>query len=355
MQRIHGRQSAAVFFGLMLVLSVPGPVSAGESPSGLDRDCVIKLAETADGATTLDEIRRQCAAVGDPTGESGGEQQADGREKNPASDGVVGKRLAAEYEAAASPFSILAHKPNYFLVAAYNWESWNPRTFPDQPEFPVDENEQIEGQFQISLKVPLAVGLFDGRMDIYGAYTNRSFWQMYNAENSEPFRETNHEPELWAQFRNDWQIWGLSNSVNTFGWVHQSNGRAGELSRSWNRLYANFLFERGNWAFLVKPWVWVSTDREKSDNPDIDDYMGHGELRLAYGRNGHVFSAMTRNQLESGFDRGAVELSWSFPVFDYPYLKGYVQYFYGYGESLIDYDNKVNRLGVGISITDWLD
>jgi phospholipase A1 len=64
---------------------------------------------------------------------------------------------------------------------------------------------------------------------------------------------------------------------------------------------------------------------------------------------------MTRNQVESAFDEGAFELSWSFPLFGYPYLKGYVQYFNGYGESLIDYDNKVNRIGVGISLTDWLD
>jgi len=64
---------------------------------------------------------------------------------------------------------------------------------------------------------------------------------------------------------------------------------------------------------------------------------------------------MLRNQLESGFEDGAVELSWSIPVFNYKPLKGYIQYFYGYGESLIDYDRKVNRIGVGISITDWID
>jgi len=319
-----------IFF-VILALSTASPAVVAAS-SGLDQACVMKLAETADDATTLAEIRKQCAIASDSA-------------EVETSPSLVEQRLAAEYEAAARPFSILAHKPNYFLVAAYNWEGWESDI----------KNNDIESQFQLSLKVPLAVGLFGDRMDLYGAYTNRSFWQMYNSENSEPFRETNHEPELWVQFRNDWKVWGMTNSVNSFGWVHQSNGRSGDFSRSWNRLYASFLFDRGRWAFEIKPWVWVSKDRETSDSPDIDEFMGHGELRLAYGKNGHVLSAMVRNQLESGFDRGAVEFGWSFPVFNYPYLKGYVQYFYGYGESLIDYNNKVNRLGIGISITDWLD
>ncbi|MCB1788057.1 MAG: phospholipase A, partial [Gammaproteobacteria bacterium] len=71
-------------------------------------------------------------------------------------------------------------------------------------------------------------------------------------------------------------------------------------------------------------------------------------------RGQHVFSAMSRNNIESGFSRGAVELAWSFPLGDYPYLKGYVQYFSGYGESLIDYDQYVHRIGFGLALTDWL-
>jgi phospholipase A1 len=63
---------------------------------------------------------------------------------------------------------------------------------------------------------------------------------------------------------------------------------------------------------------------------------------------------MTHNNLESGFSLGAVTLGWSFPIFDYPYLKGYLQYFSGYGESLIDYDSYVNRIGIGLQLTDIL-
>jgi phospholipase A1 len=336
---LYGRQTAAVYFvtAAFSAVSIMAVTSVFAAPAGLDRDCVMELAESADDSMTLAEIRTQCTPTEDPAGDS-----AVAEEENAISQ--VDKRLAAEREAAASPYSILAHRPNYFLAAAYNWEGWD-------SEF---DNADIETQFQLSLKVPLAVGLFNDRMDIYGAYTNRSFWQMYNKGDSEPFRETNHEPEIWAQFRNDWKIWGLTNSVNTVGFAHQSNGRSGEFSRSWNRLYASFLFEKGNWTYDLKPWIWVSSERDETDNPDIDDYMGYGEFRVSYGKNNHVASGMFRNLLESGFDKGAVELSWSFPVFDYPYLRGYVQYFYGYGESLIDYNHKVNRLGIGISVTDWL-
>lgn len=308
----------------------------------IDRDCLVGFLETGADQLTLGEIRERCSGPG--------EDAPDSQDMR----GGVEARLKAEREAAARPFSILAHKPNYIL-GAFNAEEWGPelsRTPPDNPDY---ENDNYEMQFQFSFKVPLAVDLLGGRMDLFGAYTNRSFWQMFNSEHSEPFRETNHEPEVWAQFRNDWRFLGFTNVINAIGLVHQSNGRAGAVSRSWNRVYANFIVERGDLVFSFKPWIWVSKDKADSDNPDIEDYMGHGEFRAVWQKQGHVLSLMSRNHLESGFDRGAVEAGWSFPVFGYPYLKGYVQYFYGYGESLIDYDRKVNRIGVGISFTDWLD
>ena len=37
------------------------PADASAEPASLDPDCVIRLAETADGSTTLEEVRQQCA------------------------------------------------------------------------------------------------------------------------------------------------------------------------------------------------------------------------------------------------------------------------------------------------------
>jgi len=305
--------------------------------------CMTEMLMQSGDSTTVGEIRAHCAQrAQDEMPDEQGDQPA-----------VVSDRLEQDRKHVLQPFTLMAHKPNYFLAAAYNSKGYTPGLFREQYRDPSVELDDTEAQFQISLKAPLWINLFD-RVDIYAAYTNRSFWQVYNSEMSSPFRETNHEPEVWAQFTPSWEIFGFSNLANSIGVVHQSNGQGGVLSRSWNRIYANFVFAKGNFAFGIKPWIRFSEDASNDDNPDITDYMGHFEVRAGYEWNGNVFSVMSRNNLESGFDRGAFEFGWSFPLWKYPYLKGYIQYFRGYGESLIDYNHFVNRIGIGISLTDWL-
>ena len=325
--------------GLLLIVAWCAPALAE-----VDETCALNLVLSGDDALTVAEIRQLC-----PPSEVA---SADPEVMPEVAPGGVDRRLESDRVAAVQPFTLMAHKPNYFMPVVYNERGWDPSLFQQASGNPDFRNESAEAQFQVSLKVPVMLDLLGDRMDIYAAYTNRSFWQVYNDEESQPFRETNHEPEIWAQFENDYSLFGFRNVVNSVGLIHQSNGRSGVLSRSWNRLFGNFVFQRRNIAFGFKPWIIID---DANENDDIEDYLGHGEFRIGWADDGHVLALMLRNQLESGFDRGAVEMSWSFPLFDYPYLKGYVQYFYGYGESLVDYDRKVNRLGVGISLTDWLD
>lgn len=306
-------------------------------------ECMVDRMGQVNDSMTIKELRLQCQKD-----LRSGEYLASEREA-----AVVSERLRVDKENVLAPFTLMAHKPNYVLVGTHNTKGYDPTVYREQYDNPNLDIDDTEAQFQISIKTPLAINLFD-TVDIYAAYTNRSFWQVYNSDISRPFRETNHEPEIWAQFEPNWKFLGFTNTLNSIGLVHQSNGQGGVMSRSWNRVYANFVIERDNFALKFKPWYRIPEDDDDDDNPDITDYLGHYELRAAYKWGEHVFSAMSRNNLESGFDKGAVELGWSFPLGDFRYLKGYVQFFNGYGESLIDYDQRTNRIGIGLSLTDWL-
>jgi phospholipase A1 len=140
--------------------------------------------------------------------------------------------------------------------------------------------------------------------------------------------------------------------VVRLGYKHDANGRQDPLSRSWDRVYAELIFELGRWAVSLRPWYRLPEKESRDDNPDIQDYMGYGDLVVVYPRGGHTVSALMRNNLDWDNNRGALELGYSFPVTDQ--LKGYVQVFTGYGESLIDYNHSSTRVGLGIMLHDWL-
>lgn len=254
--------------------------------------------------------------------------------------------LAIEKENRYKPFTLAPHKPNYIMPYTYN-------TVPNQAPFdPVTdyELEKEEVKFQFSIKFAMADHLFGEGGSLYFAYTNTSFWQAYNSSASSPFRETNHEPEILLMLPNDWQLGGFKNRFNVIGIVHQSNGQNGSLSRSWNRIYADFFFEHGNFYFSIKPWLRID-DKQTDDNPDIERFLGHGEFRAVYATGRHTASFMLRNNLRTD-NYGAIELNYSYPMSRR--AKWFIQYFEGYGESLIDYNARTQRFGIGIALTDWL-
>jgi phospholipase A1 len=147
-------------------------------------------------------------------------------------------------------------------------------------------------------------------------------------------------------------VLGLRNRLLLLGLAHQSNGRAEPLSRSWNRIYAEFVLDRGRFALSLKPWYRIREPAETDNNPDIGRYMGPGELRMFYEWKKYVLALMVRNNFRLHDQKGAEQLEFSFPLTGK--VKGYVQYFYGYGDTLIDYNARTNCLGVGVLLTDWL-
>ena len=244
-------------------------------------------------------------------------------------------------------FALSTHRQNYFLPFTYN-SNPNRDTYGAAGE---NKPGNIEVKFQLSFKVLLWEKIFWDRGDLFFGYTQLSFWQLYDKKLSSPFRETNYEPEVFFKFDTDYDFLGLTNRFISFGFNHESNGKSGDLSRSWNRIFAVIAADRGNFAIALKPWYRIPEDKDDDDNRNIEKYMGYGELFGAYRWKGNVFSFMFRNNLRQN-NRGAVELGWSYPIT--ANLRLYAQYFNGYGESLVDYDNSTNRIGVGVMLNDWL-
>jgi len=266
-------------------------------------------------------------------------------------ESALEKRLAATKVEYDSKWLIQPYRPTYIIPVSYIDE---PSLGTDpEVESSNEDLQNVEVKFQISLRLPVAQDLIYGNGELNFAYTQVSVWQAYNSDQSSPFRDTNYEPEMFMAFDTDYDVLGLHGRLINLGIVHQSNGRGNDvLSRSWNRVYANFILERGNFACSIKPWYRFPEDEEEDNNPEIEDYLGYGDLRLAYNMNGYVLAALLRNNLQIDENRGSAELDWSFPLGKN--LKGFVQYFVGYGETLLTYNESNQRIGAGFLLADWL-
>lgn len=269
-----------------------------------------------------------------------------------------GSMLADAWELDAASkrgvFVLRPYKPIYILPISYTTSTNQSPSSAAQGHggvSPVNLNA-TEARFQLSLKTKAAENIFGDNGDLWLGYTQSSRWQVYNSGMSRPFRETNYEPEAILAFRTNYELFGFKGSLASIGVNHQSNGRALPLSRSWNRVIAQAGFERDDWMVLLRPWWRLPENDGSDDNPGIENYMGRGELIVARKWQGHVLSVQARHSLRGGENsHGSAQLAWSFPIAGD--LKGYVQLFSGYGESMIDFNHRQTVLGLGFSVFDW--
>ena len=235
------------------------------------------------------------------------------------------------------------------LAVPARWSS-SPNEQPASPTgeaidaFPLDS---VEAVFRLSLRTKIWDNPIGDNGDIWFAYTQNSYWQAYNS-NSAPFRETNYMPEVFSAWRTGvplgerwrWEMVSL-------GLKHQSNGRGSVLgiSRSWNRLYANFGFKAPDTEVYLRPWVRVLRE-DTDDNPDIEDFLGYGDLYVIRHLNDSRLEMTARLNPSTG--KGMLRLGYHFPLVGD--LHGYLSVFSGYGESLIDYNHRQTTVSAGISM-----
>ena len=257
-------------------------------------------------------------------------------------------------EAKLGTFNVRGYKP-VFMLPVFATSNSNERPHSPNPLNTVTTAEpldRVEAKFQLSFKAKLWQGVFGDAGDLWLGYTQSSRWQVYNDRLSRPFRETNYEPEAMLVFDTHYDVLGWDGRLLGIGVNHQSNGRSNPLSRSWNRVIANVGFERGDWTVMLRPWWRIPEGGTDDNNPDINDYMGRGEVQIVHEWNGQEFGMLLRHSFRGGSrSHGAAQFTWSFPLAGN--LRGYMEVFKGYGESLIDYNHNATYVGLGVSLLDW--
>lgn len=320
-----------------------------------DEQCRLRELRLAQPESTVAELEARCPS----TDQSGKDAQPTflkellSKPENERS--LFERRVLSEMTAMSQPFSLLPHRPNFVLPLSYHRRE-------DATQASSGAYQSLETQFQISFKFPVSRPLFGGLVTPFFAYSSRSWWQVYDGTRSRPFRENNYEPEFFLAIpAPNVDLLGWRSRVLLVGFNHQSNGRSVPESRSWNRLVAELMIDRGteNWASL-KVWHRLKedpkkqpTDSEGDDNPGITRYLGHFEAKLGQVSSSGNNLTLTARHSFRGKSKGALQFDWSRPVPQSPALRWYVVAFVGYGDSLIDYNNKVNRVGLGVTINDW--
>jgi outer membrane phospholipase A len=226
----------------------------------------------------------------------------------------------------------------------------------DPMYFIVGEHDGWTARFQLSFKYRLFdLGTGFGREQpwlagFYFGYTQNSIWDL--SSQSKPFRDTSYRPQFfWKWDRSDEKT--FVDSVR-FGLEHESNGGDAANSRSintvfirpeWHHSFAN----RHEIQFMPKLYNYL----DKDENPDIQQYRGYADWQLRYDAAGEWVGTLIGRYGTSGKGSLQVDLSKRARDLRFGPVGGYfhLQYFTGYGESILDYNvRRASQLRIGFAI-----
>lgn len=268
----------------------------------------------------------------------------------------LSERWEMDSTVSKGPLKVLAYNPVYMLFGNYTSDR-NVLPSSDNPNNVVSEAlpyEDVELKFQLSFKTRFlkkewsrAIGV-----DFWLAYTQTSWWQLYSPDISRPFRETNYQPELIVIKEMPVRVGKLKWVYTGVSFNHQSNGRSNPISRSWNRVILHTGWELDDWSFIVKAQWRLPESSEDNDNPGMINYLGRADALVNYRKRRHNISVFGRHSLNDGNDnRGSVQLDYVYTIPNIVKLQ--LQFFHGYGESMIDFNHKQTTVGLGVSLIEW--
>lgn len=230
---------------------------------------------------------------------------------------------AAATEEKKDFFNLTAYEPFYFL---YN-----------------SDTSKVQASFKF--KIAKDINLFLG-------YTHLLFWQLN--KDSMPLKDVNYNPELFYRFEKVKHL----GQIDMVGLGHKSNGKEGLESRSYNYVGVNL-----SPRFDIRKNISLSTRIKfryifaAEENKDLMKYISPVEFQgfLNAFSYGVVEKAQLNFRVYPGgnfgehWGRGGEEIGISFRIRGLEITPSfYLQYFQGYAENLLEYNQFQQTFRAGI-------
>lgn len=207
---------------------------------------------------------------------------------------------------------------------------------------PTGHNSDVKFQLSISQRLTKSKLPFDSYLFIQ--YTQKAFWDVFRE--SLPMRDLNFNPGIGLGhliIRHNKYIGKAYLMLE-----HESNGRDSIDSRSWNKITLSCaLVLNGNWETQFKTWIPII---DGENNKDILKYNGIFQFAVNYrtcNKRLQIGALITQRKAWFGFNT-QLELSYKFNKRENQFF--FIQYYNGYGENLLEYNQYKNMLRVGFVI-----
>lgn len=208
---------------------------------------------------------------------------------------------------------------------------------------PTKQNTNIKFQLSIAQKLTrstLPLGTY-----LYLFFTEKVFWNVL--ENSMPMTDLNFNPGIGLTK----PLFVKNNFIGKVSFIleHESNGRDGVASRSWNKVsLAGSVMIDPNFFVHAKFWIPIVDGMQ---NKDILDYSGIYQIGSSFSLPNRRFGVSVNLVKRRGWKLNyntTLELNYRIFKRDNQYL--FLQYYNGYGEGLLAYKEFHSELRVGIVI-----
>lgn len=227
------------------------------------------------------------------------------------------------------PFGI--YKDNFFVVGTQLFSTptrWN-----------------SDAKFQVSIRHRLTNSVLPFKTYLYFTYTQKAFWDVF--KESFPFRDLNFNPAIGIGrtlvYKN--RLLGAM----ALQLEHESNGKDGLDSRSWNKItFASTFILHEHWMLESEMWIPIV---DGGQNKDIVEYSGWANLSLEYTSPNRKYVMGVSVTKRKGWNLNHnVTLQAAARIFSDSNQFLFIEYYNGYGEAMLDYKQHRQRLRFGFVI-----